>query len=121
MFKQRPQGKCDLCSFSACPHPPDVSTVRLGGEAGLHPVQPPVERLIFLALHLECTAKYVYDGWPGSSFQGGCCSCSREKSEASGLDLIGTFVLCHVCHLMGRILVVSRQAGLEPIQVTCKL
>ena len=34
------------------------------------------------------------------------------------MDPTGTFVLRHVCHLMGRILVVSRQAGLEPGQVT---
>ena len=90
-------------------------------EAGFHPVQCPVERRIFLAQRLECTAKYVRDGWLGSSFQVGRFSCSRDESEASGLDPTGPFVLRHVCHLMIRVLVVSRQAGLEPVQVACKL
>ena len=70
---------------------------------------------------LECTEKYVCDGWLGSSFHGGCCSCSRDESEALGLDPTGPFVHRHVCHLMSRVLVVSRQAGLEPSQVACKL
>ena len=78
-------------------------------------------RLIFLAHRFKCTAKYVHEGWLGSSFQCGHYSCLRNESEALGLDPTGTFVLHHVCHLMGRVLVVSRQAGLEPCQMACKL
>ena len=87
----------------------------------MHPFQRPVKRLIFLGQRLERTEKYVREGWPGSSFQGIRCCYSRDESEASGLDPTGPFVLRHVGHLMGRVLEVSRQAGLKPVQVARKL
>ena len=87
----------------------------------MHPVQRPVKRLIFLAQRLKRTAKYVREGWPGSSLQGGRCCYSWDESEALGLDPTGPFVLRHVGHLMGRVLEVSRQAGLKPVQVASKL
>ena len=87
----------------------------------MHPVQRPVKRLILLGQRLERTAKYVSDVCPGPSLQGGRCFPSGDESEASGLDPTGPFVLRHVCHLMGRVLEVSRQAGLKPGQVAFKL
>ena len=83
---ERPGRKLDLRRLSAGPDSPDVSTVRLGGETGLHPVQRPVERLVLFTQRLKRTVEYVHDGRVGSYFKRGRRGCLRDEGEESRLD-----------------------------------